>query len=410
MRIIKPFVILLSLLLLASCSDTLIIEDLSSLYMSLSDASDDTIRQDIAAGIKNNCSRLELLGTKKFNSQIRMFSDKINRETDPLVKREYYRELEVYKRLYYDKNYDTLRLSDIPLAYRRDSDKLDSGSALLTFGDNRYIITETEYELSGLCIASAERVSLYVNGTIVSEHNFTDSEMRTFAKRLAIGRELTPGENVLTVRMSRTRKEYYDFTKKILVINSAADVAPNEKHFAVKQTDKSEIFHYIMFEINLSKAVKNFDRYILTQGDGRLILTNEVTDDTLVMTAIMGELHIPLFENSSAARNILTVKWYNDGVIIIEYYTGEENYTDYLIMQSGTAVKASELAAAYGLHNPIIMNRINDGYRLIQYGEKNVVSLIYDFDSSFELQSIRKQKIEKYLYKQFGNDEVFYNL
>ena len=410
MRIIKPFVILLSLLLLASCSDTLIIEDLSSLYMSLSDASDDTIRQNIVAGIKNNCSRLELLGTKKFNSQIRLFSDKISHETDPLVKREYYRELNVYKRLYYDKNYDTLRLSDIPLAYRRDSDKLDSGSALLTFGDNRYIITETEYELSGLCIASAERVTLYVNGTIVSEHNFTDSEMRTFAKRLTIDRELTPGENVLTVRMSRTGKEYYDFTKKILVIDSAADIAPNEKHFAVKQTDKSEIFHYTMFEINLSKAAKNFDRYILTQGDGRLILTNEVTDDTLVMTAIMGEQHIPLFKNNTDARNILTVKWYNDDVIIIEYYTGEENYTDYLIMQSGTAVKASELAAAYGLHNPIIMNRINDGYRLIQYGEKNTLMQIYDFDEAFDLQTISKKKSDKYLYKQFGNDEVFYNL
>ena len=409
MRIIKPFVILLSLLLLASCSDTLIIEDLSSLYMSLSDASDDTIRQNIAAGIKNNCSRLELLGTKKFNSQIRMFSDKISHETDPLVKREYYRELEVYKRLYYDKNYDSLKLTDIPLAYRRDNDKLDS-TALLTFGESRYIVTEPNYTLSGRCIPSAVSVSLAVNGTIVSEHNFTDSEMRTFAKRLAIGRELTPGENVLTVRMSRTGKEYYDFTKKILVIDSAADVAPNEKHFTVKQTDKSEIFDYTMFEINLSKAAKNFDRYILAQGNDRLILTNEATDDTLVMTAIMGEQHIPLFKNNSDAQNILTVKWYDDGVIIIEYYTGEENYTDYLIMQSGTAVKASELAAAYGLHNPIIMNRINDGYRLIQYGEKNVVSLIYDFDSSFELQSIRKQKIEKYLYKQFGNDEVFYNL
>ena len=301
-------------------------------------------------------------------------------------------------------------MSDIPLAYRRDSDKLDSGSALLTFGDNRYIITETEYELSGLCIASAGRVTLSVNGTIVSEHNFAAEDERVWTDRLVVGKQLTSGENILTLRMWRNNKEYYDFTKKILVIDSAADIAPNEKHFAVKQTDKSEIFHYIMFEINLSKAAKNFDRYILTQGDGRLILTNEVTDDTLVMTAIMGEQHIPLFKNNSDARNILTVKWYDDGVIIIEYYTGEENYTDYLIMQSGTAVKASEFATAYGLHNPIIMNRINDGYRLIQYGEKNVVSLIYDFDSSFELQSIRKQKIEKYLYKQFGNDEVFYNL
>ncbi|MBR6198762.1 MAG: hypothetical protein IKQ61_00710 [Spirochaetales bacterium] len=410
MKLTKRLVLTATFISVIACSQHLVIDDLSSLYISLSDASSDIIRQNIAVGIENNCSRLELLSTKKFNSQIRLFSDKINRETDPLVKREYYRELNVYKRLYYDKNYDTLRLSDIPLAYRRDSDKLDSGSALLTFGDNRYIITETEYELSGLCIASAERVTLYVNGTIVSEHNFTDSEMRTFAKRLTIDRELTPGENVLTVRMSRTGKEYYDFTKKILVIDSAADVAPNEKHFAVKQTDKSEIFHYTMFEIDLSKAAKNLDRYIITHSGDELILANDVSDDKLWLTAVIGEQHIPLFENNSAARNILTVKWYNDGVIIIEYYTGEENYTDYLIMQSGTAVKASELAAAYGLHNPIIMNRINDGYRLIQYGEKNVVSLIYDFDSSFELQSIRKQKIEKYLYKQFGNDEVFYNL
>ena len=410
MRIIKPFVILLSLLLLASCSDTLIIEDLSSLYMSLSDASDDTIRQNIAAGIKNNCSRLELLDTKKFNSQIRMFSDKISHETDPLVKREYYRELEVYKRLYYDKNYDTLRLSDIPLAYRRDSDKLDSGSALLTFGDDRYIITETEYELSGLCIASAGRVTLSVNGTIVSEHNFAAEDERVWTDRLVVGKQLTSGENVLTVRMSRAGKEYYDFTKKILVIDSAADVAPNEKHFAVKQTDKSEIFHYTMFEINLSKAAKSLDRYIITHSGDELILANDVSDDKLWLTAVIGELHIPLFKNNSAARNILTVKWYHDGVIIIEYYTGEENYTDYLIMQSGTAVKASELAAAYGLHNPIIMNRINDGYRLIQYGEKNTLMQIYDFDCAFELQMISKKKSDKYLYKQFGNDEVFYNL
>ena len=406
MKANNAWTLIFTLTLLLGCSDSLIINDLSSLY--ISDTTAD--RQNVSSAIDDNCKRLEHLSTKKFNRQIRLFSDKISHEQNPLIKREYYRELEVYKRLYYDKNYDTLRLSDIPLAYRRDSDKLDSGSALLTFGDNRYIITETEYELSGLCIASAERVTLYVNGTIVSEHNFTDSEMMTFAKRLAIGRELTPGENVLTVRMSRTGKEYYDFTKKILVIDSAADVAPNEKHFAVKQTDKSEIFHYNMFEINLSKAVKNFDRYILTQGDGRLILTNEATDDTLGMTAIMGEQHIPLFKNNSAARNILTVKWYNDGVIIIEYYTGWENYTDYLIMQSGTAVKASELAAAYGLHNPIIMNRINDGYRLIQYGEKNTLMQIYDFDEAFDLQTISKKKSDKYLYKQFGNDEVFYNL
>ena len=244
----------------------------------------------------------------------------------------------------------------------------------------------------------------------MSEHNFASKDERVWTDRLVVGKQLTSGENILTLRMWRNNKEYYDFTKKILVIDSADDVAPNEKHFAVKQTDKSGIFHYNMFEINLSKAAKNFDRYILTQGDDKLILTNEVTDDTLVMTAIMGEQHIPLFKNNSAARNILTVKWYNDGNILIEYYSGEENYTNYLILHGDTAVKASELMAAYGLHNPIIMNRINDGYRLIQYGEKDVVSHIYDFDSSFELQSIRKQKIEKYLYKQFENDEVFYNL
>ena len=410
MKLTKRLVLTATFISVIACSQHLVIDDLSSLYMSLSDASSDIIRQNIAVGIENNCIRLELLSTKKFNSQIRMFSDKINHETDPLVKREYYRELEVYKRLYYDKNYDSLKLTDIPLAYRRDSDKLDSGSALLTFGDNRYIITETEYELSGLCIASAERVTLYVNGTIVSEHNFASKDERVWTDRLVVGKQLTSGENILTLRMWRNNKEYYDFTKKILVIDSADDVAPNEKHFAVKQTDKSGIFHYNMFEINLSKAAKNFDRYILTQGDDKLILTNEVTDDTLVMTAIMGEQHIPLFKNNSAARNILTVKWYNDGNILIEYYSGEENYTNYLILHGDTAVKASELMAAYGLHNPIIMNRINDGYRLIQYGEKDVVSHIYDFDSSFELQSIRKQKIEKYLYKQFENDEVFYNL
>ena len=397
--------LIFTLTLLLGCSDSLIINDLSSLYMSDTTAD----RQNVSSAIDDNCKRLEHLSTKKFNRQIRLFSDKISHEQNPLVKREYYRELEVYKRLYYDKNYDTLRLTDIPLAYRRDNDKLDS-SALLIFDENRYIITEPNYTLSGRCIPSAVSVTLAVNGTIVSEHNFASDEDRIFSDTLTVGKDLTAGENTLTLRMSRSKKECYDFTKKILVIDSAADVAPNEKHFAVKQTDKSEIFHYNMFEINLSKAAKNFDRYILTQGDGKLILTNEVTDDTLVMTAIMGEQHIPLFKNNYAARNILTVKWYNDGDILIEYYSGEENYTDYLILHDGTAVKASELAAAYGLHNPIIMNRINDGYRLIQYGEKNTLMQIYDFDESFDLQTISKKKSDKYLYKQFGNDEVFYNL
>ncbi|MBR3731686.1 MAG: hypothetical protein IKN25_03470, partial [Spirochaetales bacterium] len=119
MKLTKRLVLTATFISVIACSQHLVIDDLSSLYMSLSDASSDIIRQNIAVGIENNCSRLELLSTKKFNSQIRMFSDKINRETDPLVKREYYRELNVYKRLYYDKNYDTLRLSDIPLAYRR---------------------------------------------------------------------------------------------------------------------------------------------------------------------------------------------------------------------------------------------------------------------------------------------------
>ena len=397
--------LIFTLTLLLGCSDSLIINDLSSLYMSDTTAD----RQNVSSAIDDNCKRLEHLSTKKFNRQIRLFSDKISHEQNPLVKREYYRELEVYKRLYYDKNYDTLRLTDIPLAYRRNNDKLDS-SALLIFDENRYIITEPDYTLSGRCIPSAVSVSLAVNGTIVSEHNFTSDEDRIFSDMLTVGKDLTAGENTLTLRMSRNKKECYDFTKKILVIDSSADVAPNEKHFAVKQTDKSEIFHYNMFEINLSKAAKNFDRYILTQGDDKLILTNEVTDDTLVMTAIMGEQHIPLFKNNYAARNILTVKWYNDGIILIEYYSGEENYTDYLILYDGTAVKASELAAAYELHNPIIMNRINDGYRLIQYGEKNTLMQIYDFDESFDLQTISKKKSDKYLYKQFGNDEVFYNL
>ncbi len=405
MKANNTWTLIFTLTLLWGCSDSLIINDLSSLYMS--DTAAD--RQNVSSAIDDNCKRLEHLSTKKFNRQIRLFSDKISREQNPLVKREYYRELEVYKRLYYDKNYDTLRLTDIPLAYRRDNDKLGS-SALLIFDESRYIITEPDYTLSGRCIPSAVSVSLAVNGTIVSEHNFTSDEDRIFSDILTVGKDLTAGENILTLRMSRSKKECYDFTKKILVIDSAADVAPNEKHFAVKQTDKSGIFHYNMFEINLSKAAKNFDRYILTQGDDKLILTNEVTDDTLVMTAIMGEQHIPLFKNNYAARNILTVKWYNDDCILIEYYSGEENYTDYLILHDGTAVKASELAAAYGLHNPIIMNRINDGYRLIQYGEKNTLMQIYDFDESFDLQTISKKKSDKYLYKQFGNDEVFYNL
>ena len=410
MKANNAWTLIFTLTLLWGCSDSLIINDLSSLYMSDTTAD----RQNVSSAIDDNCKRLEHLSTKKFNRQIRLFSDKISHEQNPLVKREYYRELEVYKRLYYDKNYDTLRLTDIPLAYRRDNDKLDN-SALLIFDESRYIITEPNYTLSGRCIPSAVSVTLAVNSTIVSEHNFTSDEDRIFSNMLTVGKDLTAGENILTLRMSRSKKECYDFTKKILVIDSAADVAPNEKHFAVKQTDKSEIFHYNMFEynmfeINLSKAAKNFDRYILTQGDDKLILTNEVTDDTLVMTAIMGEQHIPLFKNNSAARNILTVKWYNDGIILIEYYSGEENYTDYLILHGGTAVKASELAAAYELHNPIIMNRINDGYRLIQYGEKNTLMQIYDFDESFDFQTISKKKSDKYLYKQFANDEVFYNL
>ena len=414
------FYCLLVLLLMFSCANRteLVIEDLSSLYISLADTSSDTsaIRQNIETARADNCLRLEVLSAKKFNDQIRLFSQKISRESNQIIQREYYRELESYKQLYYGKNYDNLRLSDIPLAYRRSNDKLEGQAHhLVTFNDDHYIIIGDTYTLSGNCITSAQRLTVSVGNKIIAEHRYNGDETRTFADTFTVGQELTAGENILTIRIyrrdSRMTPEYYDCTRTILLINeSQHDVVPNEHHFIVKQTNKSEIFHYNMYEIDLSKAEKTLDRYVLTNGNVALVLQNVISEDKLFMTAVINGQTTTLFENTPQSKNILSVKWYDDGDIIIEYYTGEQNYTDYLLYCGGKLIKAGTLMANFDISYPIIATRISDYYLIAHYGEKDTPVQLYYFDTSLELQSIRKQKIDKYLYKQFGNDELFYEL
>ncbi len=410
------------LLLLCSCSHNKSkIYDLTPLYERfLERTSVDTttdiaeIQADINDIYRTNYYTLSTLTMVQSNKEIINLSKKIRSTPNKKLAAMYTRELNFYKPLYFENNYYHLRLNDIPLQYRKDEDKLASNNPNIVETDAiGRIISDSSLIVSGRCIKSIYKIAVMSNDRELASIDYgTDDENRSFRFDIDTA-SLNMYENVLVIRAYRYSKEFYDYKYNVYRLpQESTTVSPNTADFTVKQTDKTDNYGHVLYEIDMSKCKNNLNYYsLIDASDCRVGFECKIIGEQFQLFFKRNDSPLYLFIVNEKSKKQFALKHYTNGDMILEYYPGQENYTDYYVFTKDSVYRASDLARQNSLSSQFIFTKVNELFLLAEYSENTDKPVkLYYFDENMQLETIKKKQINKYLYKTFTKDDIFYNL